>query len=379
MKRCQAIVGLLLLCWSLPAAVTPDAHMRQLWQQAVTAIDSGNELDLRRIVGDETWLLHWRGPDGEPLLHRAAQQNPAMARQLILRGADLWRPDVHGQTLAHKLSPPAYAELNQSVTAYVQRRWRRRIDELSADSIDGDDNDDKRASVNAAFVAVMRNDLAGFRVIMQTDRDSRRRLLAARGPAGATVVHFIYGLGDARWCDDIPLSTRLLRQRDASRRNPLIWAVQAHRYATTMDSLRRFANTRMYQGQLENALMWATDSLDIDIVHAVLERGILDTPRAAAIAGNTIDRILREHDLPAVLAPFLANVSSHDLLSRSWPALHQAVRFERPRSLKLILAKGFPINARNNFGQTALHIAAHRGDATSITVLLAGRSRCVSP
>ena len=122
------------------------------------------------------------------------------------------------------------------------------------------------------------------------------------------------------------------------------------------------------RGDLNNQAISAFRWGDLGLFHALLERGV--DPRS------------RAEDLVALLSHVpdpLASVEllvGHDVDVRaiSWPentALH-LVTFNRdaPEAIRRLVELGVPIDARNGVSYTALHLAAKKGQAENVRVLL---------
>lgn len=89
--------------------------------------------------------------------------------------------------------------------------------------------------------------------------------------------------------------------------------------------------------------------------------------------GARLRKAIQEGDLQRCRALVLAgaDLSTTDIAGRT--PLHIAVdhKEERPQIVRLLIESGAPVGARYGEGQvTALHLAAHRGHATTVKALL---------
>ena len=130
----------------------------------------------------------------------------------------------------------------------------------------------------------------------------------------------------------------------------------------------------------ETVLAWAADNGHIDIVRLLIAKGVDVNARDRDGRGNSaLICAVWSEDLPMVRL-LIKNGADANVGNSNWTPLMTAawaMGSSRGRSkkdvlaiLKLLLAKGAKVNARDGAGQTALTLAAAVGDVAMLRVLL---------
>lgn len=118
------------------------------------------------------------------------------------------------------------------------------------------------------------------------------------------------------------------------------------------------------------ALMAAAYQGDhVECVRTLLDAGAQPTVRQASSAWTAVT-FAAVNGSEQCLALFLEQGVEFDLEAGDWKMLHFATQYRSRDNVARLLAAGFPPDARDDEGRTALHRAARNSDAKLVAVLL---------
>lgn len=302
---------------SVASSSVPDQRHLSLIQASA----AGNELKVRQIIEETTWLSPMdRDALRQSLQRAAARGNFALAKFLIEKGANVNTRRENETSALFKACEGGHEKLAQLLL----------------------DNDAKtdvrdRDGRTAIYKPAMRGHLNICKLLLErkADPDSQDK-------EGRTVLVHLAAEKPGRWKRDmieLLLQYADVEAKDDTRRTALIWAAATGKteLADILLSGNRRADTSASNNRGRTALMFASENNHVEVVQRLL----------------------------------LAGADSRAVSDGGWTALHNAADKGHVRILELLLATDCDVNSILSNGMTPLHWAAFNGHEEAVKLILA--------